>query len=123
MEEKEKLKRLEECRKKRKEDLTKKVEALGGLWLTPDSVEAKMAAISAKGKRLEAVKAQIFFSKDILGQKLPQDVATFSKDGVKFSAENLMDSLKLIITGPAFAPEADGFAEGGEDADAGHSTV
>jgi ATPase subunit of ABC transporter with duplicated ATPase domains len=62
----EKKEAKEQRERAKKEELTEKLQEIGGLWKTPDEVDRKVKALSGD-KKVKALQVQIMFRRHVLG--------------------------------------------------------
>ena len=93
--------RKEKAKSAEKERLYDRLQAIGGLWKTPDAVDEGLEKLKT-GKRgeqkalLDAVKTQISFCKKNLSPDIPSKQGCFSHDKKAFSLEEMTQRLKQI---------------------------
>ena len=94
--------RKEKAKSAEKERVYDQLQAIGGLWKTPDAVDEGLEGLKT-GKRgeqkvlLDAVKTQISFRKKNLSQEIPAKLGSFSQDKKAFSHEEITQRLKNIV--------------------------
>ena len=85
-----------------KERLVKTVEAIGGLWTTPETIEAGLERVAAERRgdkaKLDAIKSQILYRKKVMGQNIPAKSRNFSQGRKNFSLAEMTQRLKLIAS-------------------------
>ena len=91
--------RKEKAKSAEKERVYDQLQAIGGLWKTPDEGLERMKN-GKHGKQkvlLDAVKTQISFRKKNLSQEIPAKFGSFSQDKKAFSLEEITQRLKNIV--------------------------
>ena len=99
--------RQEKARKEREkskelESLYTRIETIGGLWKTEESVDEELVKLTS-GRRgeqkikLDALQTQISFRKKNLRQSFPAKLGAFSQAGRAFSVTEMTKKLKDII--------------------------
>ncbi|XP_065893139.1 uncharacterized protein [Dysidea avara] len=83
---------------KRKEKLTEDIVRYG-LWQTKEDIVRGVAKQRSNTAKLNALKAQLNFRKQVLDQKsyLDKDLFLFSKNGKQYSADKLVENLTKLI--------------------------
>ena len=103
-----KLAKAEETKKKALEHKVRQTNSMihWGLWQTEGHVDIVLQGLSAEERR-EALKAQLRFRKNVLGQK-PKDksLLAFSQKGHMFSNDELTANVKALIRS-SFSPTLD----------------
>ena len=93
--------RKEKAKSAEKERLYDRLQAIGGLWKTPEAVDEGLEKLKT-GKRgdqkalLDAVKTQISFRKKNLSPDIPAKLSCFSHDKKAFSLKEMTQRLKQI---------------------------
>ena len=93
--------RKEKAQSAEKERLYDRLQAIGGLWKTPEAVDEGLEKLKT-GKRgeqkalLDAVKTQISFRKKNLSPDILAKLSCFSHDKKAFSLEEMTQRLKQI---------------------------
>ena len=101
-------KRQEEITRKRekelkvKEELTKKLQILGGLWTTKKEIEDRLKKMKTTKAKQNALKVQISFQKKVLGQLYSDKVVfQFSQNKQPFSNTQLKENLLKLLSSHA----------------------
>ena len=92
-------KELAEKRKKKAEERAKLVEEINrvGVWKTKEEVEQGLSVCGSESCRVSALKLQLKFRKTVLCQEAPSSAFAFSKNGSKYSAEQLGFNLLSLL--------------------------
>ena len=83
--------------------LQKDNQEAGGLWTSPEEVDAALVQLTT-GKRsdnkakLEAIKLQIRFRHKVISQTFSDKMGNFSAAGKAFSLEEMMQRIRAIVT-------------------------
>ena len=95
----EEIKRKSEKELKVKEELTKKLQKLGGLWTTEKEIEDGLREMKTTKAKLNALKLQISFRKKVLGQLYSDKVVfQFSHNKQPFSNTQLKENLLKLFS-------------------------
>ena len=92
----EKKEAKEQRERAKKEELTEKLQEIGGLWKTPDEVDRKVKALSGD-KKVKTLQVQIMFRRHVLGTQNTCEIMNIMSQGKYLSAEKLSANLKCVI--------------------------
>jgi len=83
---------------KEQEKYTNDIIVYHGLWQSESQIDEHLASYNTIPRKIEALKCQLRFRKNILKQKYEDSsVFNFSKDKVSFKVEELTSNLKTLV--------------------------
>ena len=86
----------EQRERAKKEELTEKLQEIGGLWKTPDEVDRTVKGLTSD-KRVKALQVQVMFRHYVLGTQNAGKILNIMSQGKYLSAEQFSANLKCVL--------------------------
>ncbi|CAC5414207.1 unnamed protein product [Mytilus coruscus] len=80
----------------KKEELTQKLQEVGGLWKTPSEIDRQLLSLQS-GQRVKALQTQLTFRRYVLGTPNAGKILNVMAGGKYLSAEKLTANLKCVL--------------------------
>ena len=92
----EKKEAKEQRDREKKEELTKKLQDVGGLWTTPAEVDRKVLALPS-GEKVKVLQTQVMFRRYVLGTPNTGKILNIMAGGKYLTADRLSTNLKCVL--------------------------